>query len=100
VNGRLAETFFHNSNDLEGGPKNLVQGPEYLYLFEFLPEKFKPDGSYHQSESENKPGWPEARGAPWLFCAGAAKEQKVRLDAGARTFRRRVLSIFSRRGAE
>ena len=41
-------TFFHNSNDLEGGLKSLAQGPEYLYLLEFSPEKFKPDGSYHR----------------------------------------------------
>jgi VWFA-related protein len=40
-------TFFHNSNGLEGGLKSLAQGPEYLYLLEFSPEKFKPDGSYH-----------------------------------------------------
>ena len=41
-------TFFHNSNDLEGGLKSLAQGPEYSYLLEFSPEKFKPDGSYHR----------------------------------------------------
>jgi VWFA-related protein len=41
-------TFFRNSNDLEGGLKSLAQGPEYLYLLEFAPEKFKPDGSYHR----------------------------------------------------
>jgi len=41
-------TFFHNSNDLEGGLKGLAQGPEYSYLLEFSPEKFKPDGSYHR----------------------------------------------------
>jgi VWFA-related protein len=41
-------TFFHNNNDLEGGLKSLAQGPEYLYLLEFSPEKFKPDGSYHR----------------------------------------------------
>jgi VWFA-related protein len=40
--------FFHNSNDLESGLKILAQGPEYLYLLEFSPEKFKPDGSYHR----------------------------------------------------
>jgi VWFA-related protein len=41
-------TFFQNSNDLEGGLKSLAQGPEYSYLLEFSPEKFKPDGSYHR----------------------------------------------------
>jgi VWFA-related protein len=41
-------TFFHNSNDLESGLKSLAQGPEYMYLLEFSPEKLKPDGSYHR----------------------------------------------------
>ena len=40
-------TYFHNSNDLEGGFKNLTQAPEYVYLLEFSPEKVKRDGTYH-----------------------------------------------------
>lgn len=40
-------TFFHNSNDLEGGFKSLTQAPEYVYLLEFSLEKVKPDGTYH-----------------------------------------------------
>ena len=39
--------FFHNSNDLEAGFKSLVQGPEYVYLLEFSPNKVKLDGTYH-----------------------------------------------------
>ena len=39
-------TFFHNSNDLEGGFKQLTTAPEYLYLLEFSPKDVK-DGSYH-----------------------------------------------------
>jgi VWFA-related protein len=41
-------TFFHNSNDLEGGFKSLTQVPEYLYLLEISLEKVKPDGAYHR----------------------------------------------------
>jgi VWFA-related protein len=41
-------TYFHNSNDLEGGMKSLAQAPEYVYLLEFSLEKVKPDGVYHQ----------------------------------------------------
>jgi VWFA-related protein len=41
-------TYFHNSNDLGGGFKNLTQAPEYLYLLEFSLEKVKPDGTYHR----------------------------------------------------
>jgi VWFA-related protein len=40
-------TYFHNSNDLEGGLKSLTQAPEYVYLLEFSLEKTKPDGTYH-----------------------------------------------------
>ena len=40
-------TFFHNSNDLEGGFKKLTEAPEYLYLLEFSPKDVKQDGSYH-----------------------------------------------------
>jgi len=41
-------TYFHNSNDLEGGLKSLMQAPDYMYLLEFSLEKVKPDGTYHQ----------------------------------------------------
>jgi VWFA-related protein len=40
-------TYFHNSNDLEGGFKSLTQVPEYIYLLEFSPENVKRDGTYH-----------------------------------------------------
>jgi VWFA-related protein len=40
-------TYFHNSNDLEGGFKSLTQAPEYVYFLEFSPEKVKRDGTYH-----------------------------------------------------
>jgi VWFA-related protein len=40
-------TFFHNSNDLEGGFKSLAQAPEYVYLLELSLDHVKPDGAYH-----------------------------------------------------
>jgi VWFA-related protein len=40
-------SFFHNSNDLEGGFKSLTEAPEYMYLLEFSPGNQKPDGKYH-----------------------------------------------------
>ncbi len=40
-------TFFHNSNDIEGGLKRLAAAPEYVYLLEFSLDKVKPDGRYH-----------------------------------------------------
>ncbi|MGC0772943.1 MAG: VWA domain-containing protein [Candidatus Acidiferrum sp.] len=41
-------TYFHNSNDLEGGFKSLMEAPECVYLLEFSPTKLKADGTYHQ----------------------------------------------------
>ncbi len=41
-------TYFHNSNDLEGGFKSLASAPDYVYLLEFSLEKVKPDGTYHR----------------------------------------------------
>lgn len=40
-------SYFHNSNDLEGGFKSLIQAPEYVYVLEFSLENVKPDGVYH-----------------------------------------------------
>jgi VWFA-related protein len=40
-------TYFHNSNDLEGGFKILTAGPEYSYLLEFSLQDVKPNGTYH-----------------------------------------------------
>jgi VWFA-related protein len=41
-------TFFHNSNDLEGGLQKLAEAPEYVYLLELSLENVKPDGTYHR----------------------------------------------------
>jgi VWFA-related protein len=41
-------TFFHNSNDLEGGFERLAAAPEYLYLLEFSAGNVKKNGSYHR----------------------------------------------------
>jgi VWFA-related protein len=40
-------TFFHNSNDMEGGLRRLSAAPEYVYLLEFSLANTKPDGEYH-----------------------------------------------------
>ncbi len=41
-------TYFHNSNDLEGGFKRLAAAPEFLYLLEFSVKNVKQDGTYHR----------------------------------------------------
>jgi VWFA-related protein len=49
--GELADgtggTYFHNSNDLQGGLQQLMAGPEFLYLLEFSLADVKHDGSFH-----------------------------------------------------
>ncbi|HKN76321.1 MAG TPA: VWA domain-containing protein [Candidatus Acidoferrum sp.] len=45
--GASGGTFFHNSNDIEGGLKRLASAPEYLYLLEFSLDKVKADGKFH-----------------------------------------------------
>jgi VWFA-related protein len=41
-------TFFHNSNDIEGGFQLLAQAPEYVYLLELSLDKVRPDGAFHR----------------------------------------------------
>jgi VWFA-related protein len=41
-------TYFHNSNDLESGFKELAVEPEYVYILELSLDKVKPDGTYHR----------------------------------------------------
>jgi VWFA-related protein len=41
-------TYFHDSNDLEGGFRRLTAAPEYLYLLEFSAGNVKQNGSYHR----------------------------------------------------
>ena len=40
-------TYFHNSNDLEGGFQALTVVPEYVYLLEMSLQNVKRDGAYH-----------------------------------------------------
>jgi VWFA-related protein len=41
-------TYFHNSNDIEGGFKQLAAAPEYLYILEFSIKDIKQNGRYHR----------------------------------------------------
>ena len=40
-------TFFHNSNDLDKGFRQLDSQPEYSYLLAFSPQNLKFDGKFH-----------------------------------------------------
>jgi VWFA-related protein len=48
-------TFFHNSNALEDGLKQLASRPEYVYVLGFSPDNLKFDGSYHGLKVKLKP---------------------------------------------
>ena len=41
-------TFFHNSNDLGEGFRNLAEAPEFVYLPEMSLQGVKPNGGYHR----------------------------------------------------
>jgi VWFA-related protein len=49
-------TFFHNSNDLEGGVKTLVSGAEYRYVLAFSPANAKPKVHHSLKVSVARPG--------------------------------------------
>ena len=51
-------TFFHNSNGLEEGLKELAARPEYVYVLGFSPDNLKLDGSYHALKVSLKSGRP------------------------------------------
>ncbi len=40
-------SFFHNSNDLKEGFKQIAMQPEFIYVLGFYPQNLKLDGSYH-----------------------------------------------------
>jgi VWFA-related protein len=40
--------YFHNSNDLLAGVKDLVAAPAYVYVLELSLANLKPDGAYHR----------------------------------------------------
>ena len=40
-------TYFHNSNDLEGGFQRVTTAPEFMYLLEISLQDVKADGRYH-----------------------------------------------------
>ena len=41
-------TYFHNSNDLTTGLRELTQAPQFVYLLELSLDNVKPNGSYHR----------------------------------------------------
>jgi VWFA-related protein len=80
VLGELADgtggTYFHGSNDLEGGLHQLMEGPEYLYVLEFSLDGIKHDGAYHTlSVKVDRPGV-HLQARHGYFAPKASKENK------------------------
>src|ERR1700676_131126 len=69
-------TYFHNSNDLEGGFKGLTQAPEYVYLLEFSLEKVKPDGTYHHLKVKINNGGLKLQARRGYFAPAPLKNKK------------------------
>jgi len=69
-------TYFHNSNDLEGGFKKLTQAPECVYLLEFPLEKVKPDGAYHRLKVKVDQDGLKVQARRGYFAPAAPKNKK------------------------
>jgi len=69
-------TYFHNSNDLEGGFKSLTQAPEYVYLLTFSPEQVKPDSTYHPLKVKVEKGGLRVQARQGYFVPKPAKNRE------------------------
>ena len=69
-------SYFHNSNDLEGGFKRLTTTPEYLYLLEFSIKNVKKNGSYHRLKVIIDQGGLKLQARRGYFAQKPAKEKK------------------------
>jgi VWFA-related protein len=67
-------TYFHNSNDLEGGLKNLTQAPEYIYILEFSLGNVKRDGAYHRLQVKLDQGGLKIQARRGYFAPNPDKE--------------------------
>jgi VWFA-related protein len=67
-------TYFHNSNDLEGGFQRVTMAPECVYLLEFSPQNVRRDGSFHRlSVKVNRKG-AKVQARPGYFSEKTASE--------------------------
>ena len=84
-------TFFHNSNALEDGLKQLASRPEYTYVLGFSPDNLKLDGSYHKLNVRLKNGanlTVEARRGYWAPNHSVDAAQQTREDLEDAVFSR------------
>lgn len=80
VMAELAEgtggTFFHNSNDLEGGFRKLTAASEYVYLLELSLENVKHDGTYHPLKLKVDQDGLKLQARPGYFAPPPEKNKK------------------------
>jgi len=69
-------TFFHNSNDLEGGLKQLTAVPECVYVLELPIGDVKRNGSLHRLEVKVDRGGVEVAARRGYFIPKPEKAKK------------------------
>jgi VWFA-related protein len=68
--------FFHNSNDLDAGLKDLAETPETVYVLELSLEGIKPDGGYHRLKVKVNSEGVELQARRGYFAPKAEKGKK------------------------
>jgi VWFA-related protein len=78
--GELADgtggTFFHNSNDLDAGFKELTEAPEIVYVLELSLDGVKSDGTYHRLEVKVDRNGVDLQARRGYFMPKPAKQKK------------------------
>ena len=69
-------TYFHNSNNLQGGLASLAAAPECVYLLELSLEKVKEDGTYHRLKVKVDQDGLKLQARRGYFAPKVAKEKK------------------------
>ena len=69
-------TYFHNSNDLEGGFRRLTIVPEYSYLLEFSLDQVKLDNKYHRLKVTIDQNGLQVQARRGYFAAKPTKNEK------------------------
>jgi VWFA-related protein len=69
-------TYFHSTNDLQGGFQKLTAAPEYVYLLEISLDKVKMDGSYHRLQVKLSKDGLKLQARHGYFAPKKTKEKK------------------------
>ena len=75
-------TYFHNSNDLNGGFERLAAAPEYLYMLEFSIADRTQDGRYHRLKVKVNHDGASVQSRRGYFAPKASKKDPQPRDQG------------------